>query len=278
MLRGALAYPIKQDVLALKKRHEAGDPNVVPYFNSDGTVEFYKLEFTSEQKAKLIRAYRVAIGGEPHDSEMCAEIFADIIEGYAGSIPDYLEITPPIQKDRERAIDSFIVGIEKIDSALADMDSAALGWLYANMVDKFATEGIQISCDDGEIASMRNHPHQAMVEAGELRGRLRRIASSAAEAAANARDTLPKSERVENDPRFKMAQYLERQIIEEGIAFSTNETGFAAQCLRAIYELGGLEVEKVGSWLKKAADAPDSFTNSRQQMRNKTEGKNPPAL
>ena len=276
--RGAAAYPIRQDLAELKKRHEDGDKNVIAYLDGQGRVERYELEFTQKQRDELERAYWAEVPKETYVDDTSGSYFVGLIERWGGSIPDFLAIEPPIHKTRQRAIDSFVKGIEKMDAALAELDSSALGWLYANVVDKLACEGLQVSPDDGGMISMRNNHIQAMVEAGELRGRLRRIASSAAEAAANARDTLPKSERVENDPRFKMAQYLERQIIEEGIAFSTNETGFAAQCLRAIYELGGLEVEKVGSWLKKAADAPDSFTNSRQQMRNKTEGKNTPAL
>lgn len=276
--RGAAAYPIRQDLAELKKRHEDGDKNVIAYLDGQGRVERYELEFTQKQRDELERAYWAEVPKETYVDDTSGSYFVGLIERWGGSIPDFLAIEPPIHKTRQRAIDSFVKGIEKMDAALAELDSSALGWLYANVVDKLACEGLQVSPDDGGMISMRNNHIQAMVEAGELRAELRRMARSVADAATEARETLQQSERVENDPRTKMAKELERLITENGIEFSIAENGFPAQCLRAVFELGGLEIEKVSYWLKKAADDPDSYANFRQRMQEKTEGKNLPGL
>lgn len=278
MNRGAAVYPISKDLSALKKRHENGDPNVIAYLDKQGKVESYGLEFTQEQRYELERAYLAVAPKETYVDDYSSSYFVGLIERWGASIPDFLAIEPPAHKERQRAIVSFVNGVEKVDAALRDLDSSALGWLYANLVDKFASEGIRISPDDDGIISMREHPIQSQVEAGELRVKLRRIASTLVDAAAEARGTLPKSDRIENDPRMQIAKNLERTIIENGIEFSTSESGFPAQCLRAVFELGGLDVEKVGYWLKKAADDPDSFARFRQRMQEKTEGKNLPGL
>lgn len=278
MHRGRSAYPIQQDQAYFKKRYLDGDKNIAAYLDDSGCIDHYELKFTTEQKQDLERAYWTAVDKKIVFDDSAAIVFVGILESWARSIPDYLKIAPPSHKERQRSIDSFIKGIEKIDTALAGLDSAALGWLYAKAADKLSEEGIRISPDDGEIVSMKNHPIQAQVEAGELRNEFRRLAKSLVEAATDARETLPQSERIENDPRMTMAKALERQIIENGIDFSITESGFPAQCLRAVFELGGLEIEKVGYWLKKAADDPDSYARFRRRMQEKTEGKNLPGL
>jgi len=149
--------------------------------------------------------------------------------------------------------------VEKFDAALADMDSAALGWLYAVIVDRLAAAGVQVSQGDDAIVSMRDHPMRAQIEAGELRHEIRRVAGAIVEAADEACGTLPVHDFAENDVRLKVALWLERQVLDHRIEFDTSETGFPAQCLRAVFDLGGVDSERVSYWLKKAAAHPDSF-------------------
>jgi hypothetical protein len=58
-------------------------------------------------------------------------------------------------------------------------------------------------------------------------------------------------------------------VIENRIAFNSTENGFAAICLRGIFDLAGVEYDKVSYWLKKAEDNPESYARSLQQMRDK---------
>lgn len=268
-------FPIKRDRAALKARHERGDPNVVVYCDEDGNPEDYKLVFTKAQREELQRAYR-AIKPAFHEHDLMDRHFVGMLETWGDAFADFAAIVVPDQKVRTRAIDSLANALEKVDSALAGMDSAALGWLYACTVDDLATDGVQVSAADDRVTSMRNEWLRSQVEAGELRLSLRQMIATIVAAAAKAAQTLPLAERTKNDPRLKTVMALERLVIENGLAFDTNETGFPALCLRSMFELGGVATEKVGYWLEKAADDPDSYARFIGKMRNKWRGENPP--
>jgi hypothetical protein len=64
---------------------------------------------------------------------------------------------------------------------------------------------------------------------------------------------------------------MERLMREHQLPFEANETGFAAQCIRAMFELADLDVEKVGYWIKKAIDHPDSDARWLQGLRDRAE-------
>lgn len=276
--RARTVFPVRRNMASLKARHERGDKSVVCYLDEDENPERYELKFSAKQREELYAAYRELKPADgPNDCE--DRIFVGILERWGDSFLDSQAIQIPEQKKRKRAIASFGNALQKADQALADLDSAALGWLYANIVDDFAAHGVQVSSDDNELTSMCTVPLRAAVEAGELRLQLRELIRAAVDAAAKASATLPPPDRTANDPRLTIAKSLERQIIERGIAFTTTETGFPARCLRAVFELGGVETEKVSYWLKKAADDPHSFARVRERMMlDKTGGKNPPPV
>lgn len=276
MHRSFAVYPIRQNILELKKRHETGDKNVMAYRDEHGAIDHYELKFTAEQSQELRRAYKDALGDRVPTAGQCEKVFVRILEAWGAAIPELMSVSPLPNKSRQRAIVSFANSMEKMDAALDELDGGGLGWLYANVVDKLSENGVRVSPDDMDIVSMKNHPIKAMVEAGEFRQELRKLTKAVVDAAVDAKENLPIIDRVENDPRFTTAKALERRIIEEGFEFSTSEVGFPAQCLRAIFELGGLDVEKVSYWLKKVAEDPDSYAKFRQRMQEKTEGKNPP--
>ena len=269
-------FPIRRDLAKLKARHEAGDPNVVVRQSEDGHPEHYAVEFTQGQREELKRRFRdVKPAANPLDHD--DDLFVRLIESQADMILDAQAIYLPDQKSRGRAIDSFVSATQKLDTALDQLDSAALGWLYGHIADRLAPEGYLLSEADGRVASMRNDPLRAQVEAGRLRQEIRHLVGAVTEAAAAAKKSLPAAERTEHDPRLRTALCLERQIVERGIPFVTTETGFPAACLRAMFEIAGVEVEKVGYWLDKAARHPDSFGLSLAERRKKFGGKNPPA-
>jgi len=275
--RGTVAFNgPRRDMAALKARHDRDARNVVVYCDENRNPERYVLEFTPEQADELRGAYHIARGGScPGDED---HIFVKILEGWADAILDLQSLKPPDQKARTRAIESFVVGCHKIDTALSDLDSTALGWLYGNVVDELATKGIQISDGDGRIASMKAHAMRAQVEGAELRHVLREVVAAVVKAAATASNTLPKHDHEGSNPRWKIAQALERLVIEHDIAFDTAEAGFPAKCLRSMFDLAGLDVEKVSHWLKKAAADPDSYRRFLQRMAEKLGGEIPPPV
>lgn len=269
-------FPVRRDLAKLKARHDAGDPNVVVYLDEQGQPDHYAVEFTKSQRADLKRRFREV---KPAHGEWDSDddLFVRVIEAQADSILDSQAIYLPDQKDRRRAIDSFVNAAQKLDTALDQLDSAALGWLYASAADKLAAEGFQLSEADGHLVSMRDDGLRAQVEAGRLRQLIRHLVGVVTEAAAEAKETLPPIPRTEFDPRLQTALCLERQIVERGIPFVTTETGFPAACLRAMLDIAGVYVEKVSYWLDKAAKHSNSFGRFLAEQRKKSAGKNPPA-
>lgn len=268
-------FPVRRDLAKLKARRDAGDQNVVVYLDEAGHPHHYAVKFTPEQREDLRRQYRVvkpATG--PMDDE--DDLFVSIIEAQADGILDSQSICVAYQKDRSRAINSLVNAAQKFDTALDQLDSAALGWLYGHIANRLAPEGYQLSEADGQLASMLDDPLRAQVEAGRLRQQIRRLVGVVTEAAAEAEKSLPPAERTENDPRLTTALCLERQIVGSGIQFVTTETGFPAACLRAMFEIAGVEVDKVSYWLDKAAKHPNSFGRFLDEQSNKFGVKNPP--
>lgn len=264
-------YPIRPDTTERARRWEAKDPNVVKYDDGDGDV-YYKLVFTDDQRNAVVKRY-LAARTPPADSHFHwrdeAAVFVGIIESWADSVDVFEAITPEAQKDRRRAMDSIANALMKFDQALSDLDSAALGFWYGNVVDALAVHGVQISEADNRLASMLREPFRATVEGGEMREQVRAIVDIAVEATRKAGENLPKFDHAENDWRLRRALAVERLILEHQIPFETTETGFAADVLRALFDLAGADVEKVSYWLKKAADHPDSHGRWLQSLRDR---------
>lgn len=265
-------YLVRPDTTERARRWEVKDPNVVKYDEGDGDV-YYKLVFTDEQRAALAARY-LATRTPPADSRFEwrseARIFVRTIESWADSVDYFEAITPESQKDRKRAMDSIANALMKFDQALSELDSAALGFWYGNVVNALAVHGVQVSEADNRLASMLVNPLRAMVEGGEARLQVRQMVGVAVEATRKAADELPKHDHAENDWRLRRALAVERLILEHQIPFETTETGFAADVLRALFDLAGAEVEKVSYWLKKAADHPESHGRWLQSLRDRT--------
>lgn len=277
--RSAAAFPVKREVASLRARHDAADPNVIKIYHGEKDEDGveYRLEFTDDQKTELHRVYLAArprgdgvtpYPDENERAEFDASVFVGTIERWAGAIGEFQSTIPATQKERKRSMESASNAIMKFDQALDALDSAALGYMYAHIVDALAPRGVQLSPADNQITSMVDHPVRAMVEAGEFRARLRGIIEAVVEATKSASDTLPKHEHTENDPRYQAAANLEKVMVRTGLPFNSSETGPAATFLRAIFELGGIDIEKVSYWLKKVEDDPDNEAAFLKRMRD----------
>ncbi len=67
------------------------------------------------------------------------------------------------------------------------------------------------------------------------------------------------------------AMAVEKLFWDEGLRFTTSNNGLAAECLRAVYQLGGLNIDRVDYWLKKAQDHFDSMTSIVTRLRKREE-------
>lgn len=198
-----------------------------------------------------------------------AKVFVRIIEAWAASIELVQATAPPEQKDRVRSLGSVANALTKLDQALANLDSGALSFLYAKLADGLATAGFQPNESDGRTGSMMDDPMRAAAEAGEGRKLLRVVIDQAVKAATIAAKDLPTIDRVETDPRLGTVRRLERLMLEHQLPFEATETSYAAQCVRAMFELADYKVEKVAYWLRKAIDHPDSHARWLPSLRDR---------
>jgi hypothetical protein len=262
--RGIKAFPLKSIDETLKARHEQRDPTVVKIDHGDGVIT-YDLEFTNDQREKLEAEFKKVASG--FDVDDLADTFVSTIERYAKTALEFDARPLERQKQRERDIESVSVALRRLNEALSRLDSAALGHWYGHVVDALAKAGFEASPSDNQMVSMLNNPLRAMVEGGEMRAQMSAMLDVITEATTKSGSCLPKHDHAENDGRLKTALALERLILENRIAFEATETGFAAVCLRAIFDLAGIDVDRVSYWLKKAAEHPESFGKFIEKLR-----------
>lgn len=270
---------VKEHAEALARRREKGDARVIKY-GADPEGEFpehYELAWTADEKNHLIEQYMAARdwtnwAGCDDDRHYQAELFVRILEGFGASIPTTVAIEPPPQKERQRKFDSVSNAFAKLVDSLNALDSAALGWLFSTVEEKAAEAGMTLRPSGPDVVSLKRLPFRAQVEAGELRAELGLLASTVGAAISQAGKSLPKADR--DDPRLGIAFAIERQMFEHRIPFTTTDTGFAAECLRAVCDLGELDTERVSYWLKKADETPDDerpFHAVRKQWKTRQE-------
>lgn len=266
-------YPInrRNDMVQLRQRWEAKDPNVCKYDYGDRVT--FKLKFTDAQRKAIEDGYlALRPPAELYTKEgwtYQAKVFARVVEGMGESIGAWQALTPEPQKSRRRTIEQIGVSVLKLDQLLNELDSQSMGFLYSHVVDALAVTGLQISEADNRMTSMLNHGFRSVVEGGEARQSLRSLTAILVDATTKAANDLPKYDFTEGDVRFVLARRLERRMLENMLPFEASETSFAAQCLRAMFELGGLDVEKVAYWIKKAIDHPDSWARFLQKNRER---------
>jgi hypothetical protein len=197
-----------------------------------------------------------------------AIVFVRVIEGWGAELYFGQGRMPPHQKERKRSMESVNISLYKLKEALDELDTDALAYWYGHVADSLSKAGYQVSEADNRIASMLRAPMRAAAESQELRNELGRVIKDVSNATITAAETLPKFNHTEYDPRYRIAQHLERFVIEQNIHFDSTENGFASICLTEIFSLAGLEDDSVTYWLKKAENNPDSYARWLQRMRN----------
>lgn len=265
--RGCAAYPagknanVNAHYASLERRWKNGDKSIVAYIE-DGKPYKFEQQLTTEQRERWLGLYVAeALANEVSNDygsvNERASFFIGLMADHAFGMPVSEALSPPDQKDRKRSIESAAVAFEKFADSLNKLDSAALGWMFAVLEDKAASLGLTIR-QGPDVPSLTQSPMRAMVEAGEARLAFDEIAREIGPAMRKAAQTLPLVERNEADPRLHAAFVLERWLDHDGLPFETTETGFAAECLRTMFELAGYDTDRVSYWLKKVADTPDS--------------------
>lgn len=205
----------------------------------------------------------------PEYNDFEISIILRILEGYAKGIIQYQQIEPESQQRRRERVESLAAHIEGAIEQLKQLDSAALGFVAWRGFEEISkAEGLPNVFPSGDAAThevyfwrksnilaMTNFALGVRKAAAELP--LHAINRPAEDLPWYA---LPKE--------LSTAMAVEKLFWEEGLKFTISNNGLAAECLRAVYQLGGLNIDRVDYWLKKARDHFDSMTSIVSRLAN----------
>lgn len=238
--------------------------HAVGAFGKRGPYE--RLHFDSYARAELVRLYRVhrdpTFRGTEEDRELDADHFIAALELCADGMRDLDEIEPPPQDERRERLRRLGAALARVQSALADVDSNALSYAIHHVEKAVASEGWTPIAGD---------PVSAFVVAGHVRDFSNaNLLKKASDAVHTAAESLPLMDRQAYDGRLRSTLYLEEVFFERGLPFEAKETGLAAECLRAAFELAnpGKTLDRPKHTLQKAMAHPDSLTSLRAANKN----------
>lgn len=182
-----------------------------------------------------------------------AEIFIRILENFATAIPMFEKYNSPKQQKRREAIRSMGLALLKSINQFEQIDSAARGFVFWRATEEMANVTGETNPFNNDMrTSYWIHHHKDDV-IKELKAFAKGIQKAA--------DELPEAE--EKPIELRTALAIERQFSNYRLKFTTSETGFSAECLRAVLNLGGINKDRVGYWLKEARNHPESMTTLR---------------
>ncbi|MGZ8262074.1 MAG: hypothetical protein ACXWTU_03820 [Methylotenera sp.] len=198
-----------------------------------------------------------------------AKVFISILQNFGESVPEFKKFYPPKQQKRRETIKSMGSALLRCLNQFEALDSGARGFVYFRGID-------EISNTIGEPklfpAGVRNSlwVHSYKDDAIE---ELRAFAKGVLKAA----DELP--ENPSPPIQLRMALFIEGLFYDYDFDFTTSQTSFAAECLRAVLAKGGIQKDRVDYWLTEARNHPESMTafknrNSFKGTRQKTDEKN----
>ena len=207
-----------------------------------------------------------------------ARVFIGTLEGYADGISRFQAIAPPEQKRRREKVSSLAGTLEKLHQILTEIDSGALDFAVHLGSQEVKNKGLPgfilpIERSDAFFLSACFNPglfRNAL--AVEVTGMPLPTLAAFSRGVRKAIKGLPAH-------NFKLmlhtALAVERTFWENQISFTVSDNGFAAECLRAVFQLGGLTDCRMDYWLKLARDSGDSMSSlmKRQAAAQKTADK-----
>ncbi|HMV13091.1 MAG TPA: hypothetical protein PKD88_08345 [Nitrosomonas sp.] len=242
--------------------------------NSNG-----RLHFDEITKARLYQLLSSAFKKKNSynynpDSEICLMI--SCFECFAEAIPESEKFLPEKQQRRQERINSLAAHIEGLINQIEALDSPALGYAIHR--------GCEEISNIRKIANPFQYSFDAILEAEFLRDKnnIKELKAFSLGLRKAAKD-LPVhvgNTSGNNYPWYSqksetaVALALEKSFFEAGIDFTTSNNGLAAECLRAIYDLGGLKIDRVDYWLGKAKNHRDSLFSISKRCRNIDQGNN----
>lgn len=222
----------------------------------------FSLRFDASTKTRLKRKLSSSITlREPFsrdcDIEFEVNVIIKIMEGLAESIPAVERMKPEKHQRRQERINSLASHLDGIIEQIKALDTPALTYVLHSA-------GEEATGSDQDHSLMAYYA-ETLKDSDEIR-ELKAFSLGLRKASKE----LPKhslNQSGKNLPWYALgaelgtALALEKLFFENGIKFTTSNTGLAGECLSAIYTLGGLNIDRVDYWLKQAKDHHDSMTS-----------------
>lgn len=184
----------------------------------------------------------------PQDVELEARIFIGTLERYAAGIPEFQSASPPEQKRRREKVRAVAVAMENLHKAIQEVDSAALGFAAWRGLEEVEAKNIGVN---------PLHPGMSAVySAASLRTEVLPVLAAFSSGVRIASKDLPL---YDFNFMLRTALAVERTFFENGIPFTVSDSGFAAGCLRAVFQLGGLKDGRMDYWLTLARDSDETM-------------------
>lgn len=230
-----------------------------------------RLEFTKDTKCHLKRLALDAITKtkleiknpdlRPGDVAGLVDWFVGCLEAYADSIPHSLSLYPPKQQKRREAIRSMGTALQRALDIYMALDDGVKRYVFSEAMGELA----KAYGEDNPFPNNYQTGQIIFEEEVAVLFDLQIIAKAISAAAEN----MPNS----NDEPIELliARALESLFFETGIPFTTSETSFAAECLRAVLGLAGIEKDRMDYWLMKAKKHPESISALAYKYRESNE-------
>lgn len=235
-----------------------------------------RLEFDSVTKEMLYKRLFSALKDQYTDQSSLDDTVVVIIGsmcGFAEYIVGLEKSKPERQQRRQERINSLATHMEGIIEQIKALDSPALGYAIYRGYDEISKDGdIPNPFEPGldsilqaEITQDSKNIEILTKFALGMRKAVRDLPKHSLNT--SGKDYSMYSQNVQLGP----ALALEDLFFRTGVKFTTSNSGLAAECLRAIYNLAGLDIDRVDYWLKRALDHPDSMKSFSEKMQKRAE-------
>jgi len=227
--------------------HDPDDPDDLFFDNETRSKLYVKLH-----KAIVSQGNRNGSG----NVESLVNKMIDQMEMCYGYYTFHEKWSPETQQRRRERIESIANHLDGIIDQLKKLDLEAINYIlmsaYRNppaYIGKYSPEELVILANRAENTAWNIFHGESVMND------LLSYAINFREAAR----TLPRHRL--DSPELGMAVELECLFHEYGVMFSVTNTGLAADCLREIYKLASLEIDRVDYWLKRARESKYSSKN-----------------
>lgn len=214
----------------------------------------FRLRFDEHTHKRLAGLFTEAYKGRdffPNTTDFEVAVTLGLLEKYAEAIRELQKSQPERQKRRRERAESLVAHLEGAIDQLKALDDAALGYL--------SWRGFE------EVSQVRGEPNEfpegieACIKAFQWRETNIDALATFALGMRKAIDDLPQHPLNTSGKGYPLyavptelsiAMRIENLFSRQKLNFSVSDSGLAAECLRAVYQLGGLDIDRVDHWLK----------------------------